>query len=286
MSDLEIRPASPDEFAIAVEWAATEGWNPGLGDLQAFHNVDPDGFLMGWQDGVPVSSISVVRYGESFGFLGFYIVHSDYRGTGVGLATWNAGMAHLGNRTIGLDGVVDQQENYKRSRFIYAGRNVRFTGVPKIENETRFNGTIKEFQPSDIDAVLAYDKFCFPVNREGFLRDWTIDDDTSHRKTKIALVDGKLAGYATIRECRSGYKVGPLFANNQQIAQGLFEQLCGDLPKDSEVSLDVPQANISACNLVEQYGLQAAFETARMYRGPIEEPSSSKIFGITTFELG
>lgn len=286
MSDLEIRPASLDEFAIAVEWAAAEGWNPGLGDLQTFHKVDPDGFIMGWQDGVPVSSISVVRYGKSFGFLGFYIVHSDYRGTGIGLATWNAGMAHLGNRAVGLDGVIDQQENYKRSGFIYAGRNVRFTGVPQIEDQTRFDGIIKKFQPTDINAVLAYDKFCFPANREGFLRNWTDDCDTSHRNTKIALADGELAGYATIRECRSGYKVGPLFADNRQIAQGLFKQLCADLPKGSEVLLDVPQANTDAGNFAEQYGLHAVFETARMYRGPIEEPASSKIFGITTFELG
>lgn len=286
MSDLIVRPASKDEFAIAVEWAAAEGWNPGLGDLETFYNVDPAGFLMGWQDGVPVSSISVVRYSKQFGFLGFYIVRSNYRGTGVGLATWNAGMAHLGDRTIGLDGVVDQQENYKRSGFVYAGKNVRFTGVPLIETETRFEGSIRDFLPTDIDAVLAYDKFCFPVDRESFVRDWTDVQHSNYRKTKIALVDGELAGYATIRECRSGYKIGPLFADTQQIAQGLFEQLCSGLPKGSEISLDVPQANAGAGKLVEQYGLQAAFETARMYRGPIEEPSSSKIFGITTFELG
>ncbi|PCI02637.1 MAG: GNAT family N-acetyltransferase [Hyphomicrobiales bacterium] len=285
MNDLVIRPASKDEFAIAIEWAAEEGWNPGLGDLEVFHKVDPDGFLMGWQDGVPVSSISVVRYGEHFGFLGFYIVHSDYRGTGVGLATWNAGMAHLGNRTIGLDGVVDQQENYKRSGFIYAGRNVRFTGVPLIKTETMFEGAIRDFIPTDIDAILAYDKFCFPANREGFVRDWTVGGCAAHRKTKVALIDDELAGYATIRRCRSGYKVGPLFADNQQIAQGLFEQLCSGLPKDREVSLDVQQANTNGGDFAEQYGLRAVFETARMYRGPIEEPSS-KTFGITTFELG
>ena len=51
MSGLVIRPASRKEFAVAVGWAASEGWNPGLDDLAAFHAADPAGFLMGFMDG-------------------------------------------------------------------------------------------------------------------------------------------------------------------------------------------------------------------------------------------
>ena len=91
MSAPVIRNATAAEFETAVEWAAAEGWNPGLDDTPAFHAVDPDGFFMGFVDDRPVSSISVVRYGGAFGFLGFYIVHPDYRGTGAGLAIWRAG---------------------------------------------------------------------------------------------------------------------------------------------------------------------------------------------------
>ena len=28
---------------LAVEWAAREGWNPGLADAEAFHAADPEG---------------------------------------------------------------------------------------------------------------------------------------------------------------------------------------------------------------------------------------------------
>ena len=47
---LTIRPATIAEYQTAVDWAA-EGWNPGLDDLAAFYNSDPEGFLMGWRDG-------------------------------------------------------------------------------------------------------------------------------------------------------------------------------------------------------------------------------------------
>lgn len=130
MENLQIRPASVAEFQTAIDWAAAESWNPVHDDLAAFHAADPDGFLMGFLDDDPVSSISVVRYRDAYGFLGFYIVHPDHRGTGAGIATWRAGMNHLSGRCVGLDGVVDQQGNYRKSGFVLAGRNVRYTGIP------------------------------------------------------------------------------------------------------------------------------------------------------------
>jgi hypothetical protein len=45
---LDIRPMTEADLAIAVDWAAAEGWNPGLGDAAPFRAEDPQGFLMGW----------------------------------------------------------------------------------------------------------------------------------------------------------------------------------------------------------------------------------------------
>ena len=45
MADLTIRSMRLDEIAIAIDWAAGEGWNPGLADAACFASVDADGFL-------------------------------------------------------------------------------------------------------------------------------------------------------------------------------------------------------------------------------------------------
>src|SRR5215470_12171283 len=126
---LRIRAMRPDEISIAVNWAAAEGWSPGLADATCFAAVDPEGFLIGELDGAPVATISCVNYDESFAFLGFYIVRKDLRGRGYGLHIWNAAIAHAGRRVIGLDGVVAQQENYRKSGFELAYANVRFSGT-------------------------------------------------------------------------------------------------------------------------------------------------------------
>src|SRR6476660_3071341 len=131
-SDLSIRTMRPDEISIAVNWAAAEGWNPGLADDACFAAADPEGFFIGELDGAPAATVSCVNYGASFAFLGFYIVREDLRGHGYGLRMWSAAVAHAGPRVIGLDGVVAQQQNYRLSGFALAYANVRYGGVVAV----------------------------------------------------------------------------------------------------------------------------------------------------------
>jgi hypothetical protein len=74
MDDFRIRTMRPDEIALAADWAAAEGWNPGLADAACFATVDPGGFLIGELDGAPAAIISCVNYDGRFAFLGFYIL--------------------------------------------------------------------------------------------------------------------------------------------------------------------------------------------------------------------
>ena len=127
-SELRIRGMRPEEIAIALDWAAAEGWNPGLADAACFDTVDRDGFLIGELDGAAAATISCLNYDDRFAFLGFYIVRGDLRGRGYGLRIWNAAIAHAGARTIGLDGVVAQQDNYRKSGFRLAYANIRYGG--------------------------------------------------------------------------------------------------------------------------------------------------------------
>src|SRR6188768_2852113 len=104
MAELEIAVASADDVRRMAGWAADEGWNPGNSDAQAFFATDPGGFLIGRLDGEPVTCISVVKYGQGFGFLGFYIARPGVGGKGSGIRDWDAGMAWLVGRSVGLDG--------------------------------------------------------------------------------------------------------------------------------------------------------------------------------------
>src|SRR5215217_6849133 len=97
---LAVRTMTRHEVDVAVEWAAREGWNPGLADADCFYAADPDGFLITYLDQEPVACISVVRYHSSFGFLGFYIVKPEMRGRDYGFQIWQAGMERPAGCTV------------------------------------------------------------------------------------------------------------------------------------------------------------------------------------------
>ena len=279
-SDLVIRPASRRELDLAVEWAAQEGWNPGLSDAECFYAADPKGFLLAFRDGEPVASISVVRYGSDLGFLGLYIVRPEMRGRGHGYRLWRAGMAQLEERTVGLDGVVAQQENYRRFGLVLAHRNIRYGGQTRIDppKDVRIRAVVGEL----LDAVLAFDRAFFPAPRESFLRCWF---DPNRHQVRALVEDGTIRGYGVIRRCRTGFKVGPLFAETEEGADALFQSLAAEAGSEP-VFLDTPEPNSPARALAARHGLSPVFETARMYRGPDLDLPLSGIFGITTFELG
>ncbi|HZO47541.1 MAG TPA: GNAT family N-acetyltransferase [Xanthobacteraceae bacterium] len=277
---LHIGTATGAELDLMVEWAAGEGWNPGLADADCFHAADPGGFLVGRLNGEPIGCISVVTYQPAFGFLGFYIVKPASRGQGHGLRIWNAGMARLENRVVGLDGVIAQQGNYRRSGFVLAHRNIRFGGV--VDCEQPHDAKIVAIGSDLVGAIVAYDRAFFPAARDAFLRCWL----RPVRRTGLALIeDGTVRGYGVIRACQRGSKIGPLFADTEAGADLLFRALTANA-KGEEVFLDCPEPNASATGLAARYGLSPVFETARMYRGPAPALPLARIYGISTFELG
>jgi hypothetical protein len=273
-----IRAMRPEEIALALDWAAAEGWNPGLADAGCFAIVDPEGFLVGELDGVSATTISVVNYDQRFAFLGFYIVRPDLRGRGFGWRTWQAGMAHAGSRTVGLDGVVAQQDNYRKSGFTFACNNIRYGGTV-----TGMGATSATMALSDVpfEVIVRDDATVFPAARPAFLRAWIAAPGHVGR----ALVrDGRLAAWGVIRPCRTGRKIGPLIAEDRAAAEVVFAALVG--ATGGEAFLDVPQANREAAALAEAHGLSPVFQTARMYSGAIREVALERVFGVTTFELG
>ena len=275
---LKIATADAAAVATIVDWAAAEGWNPGLHDATAFRAADPDGFLIGSLGGEPVGAISVVSYGDRFCFLGLYIVRPEWRGQGHGLSMWRAGIELAGSRTIGLDGVVERQGDYARSGFVLVRRNIRYGGTGGGEPA---DGVVA-LAEVERAAILDYDTGIFPAARERFLAAWLAVPGS---RGVAALRDGAVVGYGVARPCRIGVKIGPLFADDEPTAEAIYSNLAawtGDQP----LFLDVPEPNEAARRLAERHELSPVFETARMYAGDAPNEPVDRIFGVTTFELG
>jgi hypothetical protein len=276
-----VRPATRQELDIMVEWSAKEGWNPGLYDADAFYATDPKGFFMGFLDEQPITCISAVSYDSKFGFLGFYITKNEFRGLGYGIQVWNKAINYLKTQNIGLDGVVEQQENYKKSGFKLAYNNARYQF-----NSQKFNQDDPNIIPAhkiSIDGLNHYDNLFFPADRKKFLSKWIKQPESS---TFVYIADKQIQGYAVIRRCREGYKIGPLFADNFTIANKLFKSLANSVKENSPVFLDIPEINQNAVTMAALHKMEKVFATARMYTRNFPNLPIDKIYGVTTFELG
>jgi len=273
-----VRRMTKHDLDRAVEWARTEGWNPGRDDAECFFNTDPQGFFVGELDGEPIAAISMVAYDDAFAFSGFYIVLPEYRHMGYGFQLFEAAMNYAGNRNVGGDGVVEQQENYKKVGFKLAYRNIRF----EDHGGGTVYGEVTSLSKVPFDIVLDYDTRHFPAARETFLRCWL--NQPTH--TALGIVkDGQMKGFGVIRPCADGYKIGPLFADGAAEAEKLYHSLAA-FATSGPVYLDVPEVNPAAVELARRHNMRQVFETARMYNKETPDLPMHEIFGVTSFELG
>ncbi|SHJ17656.1 Acetyltransferase (GNAT) domain-containing protein [Palleronia salina] len=271
------RVARAGEVAVMLDWAAAEGWNPGLDDAAAFHAADPDGFFVSEVGGQVVAAISVVNHSDAFAFLGLYLCRPEFRGRGIGFALWNFARSHAGDRTVGLDGVAAQQANYARSGFVLYGRTQRLSGHLATEALT-----LPVARAVEIPEIERLDAAANGVSRPGFLHTWLQDGPT--RKTVLGR-DGKtITGVATARTCRDGCKIGPIIADDAHAALHLARQAASAVG-ESRVTIDVPDTAAPFAELLRQQGFTEGFSTARMYSG--DAPAAGQCLqAVATLELG
>lgn len=284
IDNIEIQKLSRLDFDTIMVWASNEGWNPGKNDAEVFWNTDPDGFYGCFYKDQLIAGGAVISYNSEYGFMGLFIVHSDFRGVGIGRKLWYARRDILINRlnansSIGMDGVLAMQPFYERGGFKIAFRDERYEFNSK---EFTFSSLITPLEINDFKEIVQYDQAFFGFQRTKFLKGWLFMPDSKAFKFKK---DNVVLGYAVIRRAQTGFKIGPLFANNMEIADELFKSCISFAPNNS-VFLDIPTTNKGAVSIVEKYGGKYVFECARMYYGKVPEIAVDDIYGITTFELG
>ncbi|NLG36167.1 MAG: GNAT family N-acetyltransferase [Lentisphaerae bacterium] len=274
---------SRGDLEFCAEQARREGWNPGLHDMDVFYETDPSGWFKAVDDqGRIIGSISAVAYDAQFGFVGFFVVRPEWRGGRVGLELGGAAFEHLGGRVIGQDGVFAKVANYETWGFELAYRNLRYEwrdgSLPSDPGVAT-----QPYSPDMRSGILAFDEGLFPCRRDSFLKRWLAMPEAVIR---TSVRDGKLTGWGLRRRCVSGWKIGPLLAGDAVTAAALLRDLLAGAEPQVPVYLDVPEVNEDAVRLAESFGMKQCFGTARMYKNGMPDLDVSRLFGVTSFELG
>lgn len=279
---MEMRRATRPEVDVLIDWAANEGWNPGVHDAEAFWRADHEGFYVSLLNGEMVAGISVVGCSDqepTAGFLGLYIVHPDHRGKGYGKALWDFALSQAPYALIGLDGVVASQKNYESEGFEYLYPQYRYHGVrlPGYRDPL-----LHPLGLAVIPDYVALEHEVTGLHRPQFVRAWV---ESRGLEGDVLVDDLGATAIGAIRPCRQGYKIGPLYANNPDQARLVLDGLLS-YANGRDVYWDIPGPNTAAREIAESLGMTPMFETARMWRGGVPPHRVESIYGVTTFELG
>ena len=276
------------------------GWIPGALDDVNYFAADETGFFAGELDGKVISCISVVKYSDAYAYLGQYIVDKAYRGKGYGLETWKFSLSSLPDGcNCGLDAVVEMVPIYERSGFKPAWNTHRITisiNLALLHSLTCPESiTIKPLTHVPFHQILKYDTSVHVYERKLFLEKWI----SAKNCLGFAAVNpqGNVVGYAVVRTImkkEDGWRIGPLFADNSQIARGLYCAMIEGVAAQhstASITMDVPCGD--GCNpdaidilLTELSGF-VTDRYVRMYTmGPPPNYPLQKMYVVTSVELG
>ena len=285
---------------LICDKTATDYEKPGTQDHASFFAADNTGFFVGELDGQPISCLNVVKHTDNYAFVGNYRVEKQYRRSGYGLRTWKIAMDSLhDDYNVGLNTMVKDEVVYKRSGFKRAWINKRFRFVAS-KALSAFSGiqhspgiSVDPVTEVDFEDVLEYTTSVYGFERYSFLQKWV---SSSNSWGCIATNDkGKIVGYAIVRTTDpqdQWWKIGPLLADNSQIARSLYkgvlERVSSEDPNGT-VIVDVPFGTLFSSDtlqIIEELYGSHCFTFSRMYTKHI--PSNmdlKKIFGLTTVQM-
>lgn len=284
LNNLQLQQLDLNGLKTLVNWAEAEGWNPGPKDAEVFFATDPEGYYGYYHNGELIAGGSIVSYNGRFGFMGLFIVKPEYRSAGIGKQLWHQRRDTLLSRlndgaSIGMDGVLAMQPFYNQGGFEIAFRDERYV---RTGAAYEVHNNISPIIEDDVDAILAYDADCFGFARPQFMQPWLF---LPGNKTFKYTEDNIIKGFAVVRKLISGYKIGPLFADNAAIVEELYKAGL-NAAQGEQLYIDIPVCNEAAVEMVSEYDAEYVFECARMYYGRPPKVDMYRVFGITSFELG
>ncbi|KAI8371326.1 acyl-CoA N-acyltransferase [Radiomyces spectabilis] len=296
-------------------WSKTERWNPGLDGqdiLQVYYDMDPQGFFVGKVEEAssnkkPVSIISGVRHSEDIAWLGYYVALPEYRGKGYGLSVFKRALERVADApSVGLDGLIPQVENYKKSGFkTISWENQRRVGpVEEAVTKLTADPSIRTVDASEValDEIVALEHRYGGFKRPLFVSRWLKfhKDRSDDGRFAIAAVKGdQVIGYACVRPATESYRVGPLYAENREIAETLLKRLAelvleglsspSNRVPDSvsrTLHLDICMKNKDAVALFDGLEWGSIFSSMRMWRGQEPKTDAAGVFVVTSLEIG
>ena len=276
------RALSVGDAARGVALSKEIGWNQTLAD---WTYMLENGAGVGLSDdaGKLIASAMALPYGR-FGWVCMVLVAPDWRRQGLATDLMNRVIALLIEKgTIpGLDATPAGREVYRHLGFkdIYGIERLVGEAV-SLEAPVPAGIHLSPLRPEDMPAVNAYDAPRFGGNRSSLL------DHLRERqplRAHAAWTGSNLCGFALARDGQYWTQIGPVVADNDDIAAALVAAAAGD---GTRLLIDSPAAQARTVAWLKAGGFEFQRPYTRMIHlqsAPLDRPKA--IYALAGPELG
>jgi GNAT superfamily N-acetyltransferase len=283
--NIAARALREDDLHSALALSQEVGWNQNAADWRIFLEL---GHVIGLTrgDGRLVATAATLPHGHEFGWISMVLVTASERRRG--LARW---LLRRSMDDLIAQNLVPVLDATPAGRTVYVGLGfedcwtmrrlvARSVRVPRERVETDAN--IRPIRNEDWPAIIALDTDVFGADRSGLLR------RLSERLPAAALAaerGGRIVGFLLGRDGRNMSQLGPLAAENEDIATALLSRAIGAVP--GPLTIDLPDRHAGLGEWLGTLSFKAERPLTRMVHGRSKAfDDEGRLFAIAGPELG
>ena len=280
-SEIEIRLLFESDIPSAMGLKEAAGWNQTEADWRRLLRLEPKGCFGAIKDARLVGTTTTTIHGE-LAWIGMVLVEPQHRRQRIAAKLMNAALDYLKDKveTIKLDATALGQPVYEKFGFRAESVVERWSGTASARRETQ--------SPALMDGdivrdVLNMDRVAFNADRARLIR--ALIDEACVSPVLMRAADGALSGYALARSGTSKTYVGPVVANDPQVAEILMDRTLTALAgRDVYVDLN-KECSVDASVLPDR-GFVKERDLIRMVKGRESTKTSPLVVAIAGPEVG
>jgi GNAT superfamily N-acetyltransferase len=264
-----LRPMTQADIPLGMALKEQAGWNQTARDWEIILEASRGGNYVAVIGNKPVGTITTISYQARFSWLGMLLVHSDYRGQGIGTQLLKAAIAYAEQQgAIYLDATPAGKPLYQRLGFKEVSELIRMlrTGRESPSITVRALPQLGTISP---EYIYDYDTPIFGADRRDILsclyqntpQYGFICNAVAQSQTYSPII-----GYCLGRSGSQYEYIGPVVADSIQSAQKIVLtvlQVCGY----GNVIMDVPTCNAHWVTWLTELGFVRLREYSRMILG-------------------
>jgi GNAT superfamily N-acetyltransferase len=268
------------ETILRTAFQRSQGWKT---DLLLYRSIQPDGYFLAEQDGIPVGMVGAVIY-SAYAYVGLMAVRPECQRRGIGIALMEYLLTWLDRQQVPLvllDASPAGQPLYEQLGFVAYDAVVIFQRDETLSSPFTYPPRVSPLTLPSLDRIAVSDAKAFGTDRSRVLH-FLLE---AYPGRAFQSLDGNgqdINGYLFAQQNR----IGPWVMQDGDAAEGLL-QAALSLPFSGPISVAVPGENTPAVALLQHYGFKPGRVNRHMGKGPGMLPGQrEQVFAQTSLSLG